>query len=124
MKKVCILIGIIFLLAALTGLAKEQTWSGKISDSMCGAKHMAGEHGGKKMSDRECTLACIKKGAKYVFVRGGKVFDIENQDFATLEEHAGHTVKLTGELQADKKTIKVSKIEMPAAKGGKKKKAA
>ena len=42
----------------------------------------------------------------------GKVFEISNQDFAGLQEHAGHTVKLTGDLNADGKTIKVSEITM------------
>ncbi|HEY3127839.1 MAG TPA: hypothetical protein VGL91_00125 [Acidobacteriota bacterium] len=119
MRKLCLLVGLIFALSSLTALAAEKTWTGKISDSMCGAKHMSGEHGAKKMSDRDCTLACIKKGAKYVFVSRGKVYNIENQDFASLEEHAGHTVKLTGEMAADGKSIKVADIKMPAAKGAK-----
>jgi len=54
-------------------------------------------------------------GAKYVFVSKGKVFDIENQNLAGLEDHAAHAVKLTGNLQADKKTIKASKITMAMA---------
>ncbi len=93
-------------------VAADQTWTGKISDSMCGAKHnTAGEHGAAKMSDRDCTLACIKEhSAKYVFVQGAKVYKIDNQDFAALQEHAGHSVKLTGEKKGD--TITVSKIEM------------
>ena len=52
--------------------------------------------------------------AKYVFVSGGKVYNVGNQDFATLQEHAGHTVKLTGAMSGD--TITVSKIAMPAKK--------
>lgn len=95
------------------GLAAEQTWTGKISDSNCGASHKAAiEHGGKKMSDAECTKACVKGGAKYVFVHKGKVIPIANQDYSGLEEHAGQTVNLTGEMTAG--NITVSKIEMPA----------
>ena len=110
----------IALIAALLGVmsasAADQTWTGKISDSMCGAKHdTAAEHAGKKMSDRECALACVKDhNAKYVFVSGGKVYNVGNQDFAALQQHAGHTVKLTGEMSGD--TITVSKIVMPAKK--------
>jgi len=110
MKRMCFFISLIFMLTALTSLAAEQTWQGKISDSKCGTTHKAMEHGGKKLNDHDCTVACVKGGAKYVFVSKGKVFDIENQDLAGLEEHAGHSVKLTGDLQADKKTIKASKI--------------
>jgi hypothetical protein len=123
MKKICFLIGLFLMSMALTSLAAEQTWTGKISDSMCGASsHKAMEHGGKKTDAHDCTVACVKGGAKYVFVSKGKVFEIENQDLAGLEEHAGHTVKLTGDLQADKKTIKASKVVM--ASGSKKSKPA
>ena len=102
----------VVLFSAAGALAAEKTWSGKISDSMCGRSHKSAmEHAGKKMSDHDCVLACVDKGAKYVFVAGGKVYDIENQDLPALREHAGHTVKLTGE--ATGKTIKVSSIAMP-----------
>jgi hypothetical protein len=112
----CFFIGLIFVLTALTSLAAEGTWTGKISDSKCGASHKAMEHGGKKTNAHDCTVACAKGGTKYVFVSKGKVFDIENQDLAGLEEYAGHTVKLTGDLQANKKIIKASKIEMVSGK--------
>src|SRR5689334_21084111 len=43
----------------------QQVWSGRISDSMCGASHQmkAGN-----MSDRECLFECLKAPAKYVLV--------------------------------------------------------
>jgi len=120
MKKICFSMGLVLMLMPLTSLAAEQTWTGKISDSMCGVSHKAMEHGGKKTDAHDCTVACVKGGSKYVFVSKGKVFGIENQDLAGLEEHAGHTVKLTGDLQADMKTIKASKLVMAsAAKKGK-----
>jgi hypothetical protein len=106
-------------LAILLGSAlahgADQTWTGKISDSMCGASHKSAvEHAGKKLTDRECVQACIKDGGKYVFVSKGKVYDISNQDDPDLAEHAGHTVKLTGAMTGN--SIQVSKIAMPAAK--------
>jgi uncharacterized protein YdeI (BOF family) len=116
MRKVSFLIGIIFMFGSLANFAAESTWTGKISDSMCGASHKAMEHEGKKTTDHDCTVACVKEGSKYVFVSKGEVFDIENQDFAGLEEHAGHTVKLAGEMNADSKSIKVSKIDMLSEK--------
>jgi hypothetical protein len=106
----------------LTTAAFGATWTGKISDSMCGARHnTSAEHGKAKMSDRDCTQACVKNGGKYVFVSKGKVYNIANQDNAGLAEHAGHTVKLTGEMSGD--TITVSDIQMPAksSKASKKK---
>ncbi len=96
-----------FALVAAGAVAADQTWTGTISDKMCGADHkeMAG-----KMSDRDCTLACTKGGAPYALVVAGKVYQLAGHD-DDLKTHAGHTVNLTGELKGD--TIKVSKVEMP-----------
>ena len=114
LKSLCC-IGLLVGLAALAQAA-EKTWTGKISDSMCGATHakMMAQHKDAKMTDRDCTLACVKDGGKYVFVSSGKVYNIENQDLALLQEHAGHTVRLTGEMKGD--TITVSKLVMPGKK--------
>jgi len=90
--------------------AVEQTWTGQISDSLCGAKHEEAAEGQGKMPDRDCTLACVRGGSKFVLLVDGKMFQIANQDLADLKTHAGHKVKLTGELKGDK--ITVSKIEM------------
>jgi hypothetical protein len=91
-------------------LAAEQTWSGKISDSACGAKHEEAAEGQGVMADRDCTQACVRGGSKYVLVVDGKVFQIANQDNKDLATHAGHAVKMTGELKGN--TITVTKIEM------------
>jgi uncharacterized protein YdeI (BOF family) len=104
---------------AAPALAADKTWNGTISDSNCGAKHAAGEEHGAKMSKADCVKACVEQhNAKYVFVSGDKVYNIENQDFAGLKTHAGHNVALSGEMKGD--TITVSKIEMPPAKSDKK----
>ncbi|HET7619280.1 MAG TPA: hypothetical protein VFK20_12285 [Vicinamibacterales bacterium] len=91
-----------------TPLLAASTWTGVISDSMCGVKHGSGEHG-TKMSDKDCTTECVKGGSDYVFVSGDKIYKIENQDFGDLKAHAGEKVTLTGEMKDD--TITVSKIE-------------
>jgi hypothetical protein len=101
---------IAFLFAAsVSSGAAPKTWTGKISDSHCGAKHKTMD--GKKMTDRECTEMCIKDGGQYVFVSQGKVYQIADQKDAALATHAGHTVRLTGEMKGS--TITVSQIEMP-----------
>ena len=81
-------------LIASSTFAAPQTWTGTISDSMCGAKHMEGEHG-MKVSDKECTEMCVKKGAKYVLVSDGKVLAIANQDFKGLAQLKGDAVTIT-----------------------------
>ena len=102
-------IAALFLTAGFA-LAAEKTLTGKISDSMCGASHKAMEHAGSKMTDHDCVLACVEKGAKFVFVSGGKTYNIENQDLPEMKEHAGHTVTLTGDLTGD--TIKATSVKM------------
>ena len=87
----------------------EQTWKGKISDSNCKEKHPAGEHEGKKMTDADCTTVCVKKGAKYVFVSDGKVFNLSNQSSRQIASHAGQEVELTGVLKGDTITAKTLK---------------
>jgi hypothetical protein len=89
----------------------DQTWNGQISDSMCGVSHANMTSAHKGMTDRDCVQACIKAGGKYVFVSDGKVFIIANQNLPLLPAHAGHTVRLTGEMKDD--TITVSNIVMP-----------
>ena len=92
----------------------EQTWKGKISDANCKEKHPAGEHEGKKMTDADCTSVCVKKGAKYVFVADGKVYQIANQNSKQIASHAGHDVELTGTMKGD--VITATQLKMPPAK--------
>jgi hypothetical protein len=116
------LIGMIVALGVLVSVSvaaqkpREQTWTGKISDSMCKEKHPAGEHEGKKMTDADCTRVCVKKGAKYVFVSEGKVYQLANQSSKTIASHAGEEVQLTGEMKGDAKgeTITATKITAAA----------
>jgi hypothetical protein len=98
------------LLLTVTTFGAEQTWTGQISDSACKMKHEEAAEGQGKMPDRDCTLACVRGGSLFVFVSDGKVYQIANQKNADVAAHAGHTVKLTGELKSD--AITVSKIEM------------
>jgi hypothetical protein len=116
MKSIFVVTVFCFLLGASTAFAAEQTWAGQISDAMCGKDHSMMQHGGKKVSARDCTLECTKSGSKYVFVSKGKVYEIGNQNMKELQVHAGHNVQVTGELASDGKTIQASKITMAAAK--------
>ncbi|HMD98663.1 MAG TPA: hypothetical protein VKM93_15195 [Terriglobia bacterium] len=76
--------------------ADSMTWTGWISDSKCGAAGMKAEHKG-------CSLSCVKRGEKYVFVNSEtkQVFAIHNQD-AVSESNLGMEVKLTGQVMDDK----------------------
>jgi hypothetical protein len=105
-------LGVVVSVSVAAQKPPEQTLTGKISDSMCKDKHQAGEHEGKKMTDAECTRVCVKKGAKYVFVSEGKVYQLANQSSKTIASHAGEEVQLTGEVKGD--TITATKITAAA----------
>src|SRR5882672_1450468 len=111
MKKSLLIAAAALIFASSSPSAAEQTWTGKIADSACGAKHEEAAEGQGVMADRDCTQACIRGGSKYVLVVDGKVFQIANQDNKDLATHAGHLVKMTGEMKGS--AITVSKIEMP-----------
>ncbi len=94
-------------IAATIALAagKAQTFTGEVSDSMCGAKHMmAGKPG-------ECARACVGKGSSYALVVGEKVYSLHAQDKSAQEELnklAGEQAKVTGTAEGD--TIEVNKV--------------
>jgi hypothetical protein len=98
-----------FFAATLT-MAADGTWTGYITDSKCGAK---AAHDGS----RECTISCVKSGAKYVFVNDvdKKVYVVDEQD--KVAEHAGHHVTVKGTVEGD--TLKLQSIEMVGAANGK-----
>jgi len=116
MRRILFVASLCFVLGVTAASAAEKTWTGQISDSMCGKDHSMMEHGGKKVNARDCTLECVKAGGKYVFVSQGTVYEIDNQSMKELQAHAGQNVQLTGEMTSDGKTIQVSKITMPAGK--------
>lgn len=92
-----------------TGIGAEHSWTGKISDSMCRAKHEPPSEGGPELSERECTLACVRGGSAFVLVTEEKTYKLANQKDPALETYAGAMVKVTGELEGE--TITASKIE-------------
>jgi hypothetical protein len=89
--------------------AAEQTWTGVISDSACGLTHEAAAEGADKMTDQDCTLACVKGGSAYVFVSDGKVYKIANQTVDGLAAHAGKTVQVTGEMEGG--SVRIAQIK-------------
>ena len=95
---------------ATVAAAANMTMDGTISDSMCGLSHakMMEMHKDAKMTDRDCTLGCVKGGGKFVFVSDGKVYNVANQSLAALTQYAGENVTVTGNVDGD--TITVSKV--------------
>ena len=68
----------------------QQVWTGRLSDSMCGASHQMKAAAGK-MSERDCLFECIKALASYVLVVGARMQQREEAVGAD-----GDDVALTG----------------------------
>ena len=82
-----------------------QTFTGKVSDSMCGAKHHEG------IPPADCVRACVAHGAKYALVVGDKVYTLDTSDQATLgklNKLAWEEAKVTG--TADGNIISVKSV--------------
>jgi hypothetical protein len=94
---------------SMTGFAADQTWAGKISDSICGLNHS--KMGKMGENPKECVLGCVKAGGKYILVSQDKIFQIENQNLAGLANYAGTVVKATGELSKDGKSLRLSRLD-------------
>jgi hypothetical protein len=99
------LLVLILVLLLATSTAAQQTFTGRLSDSICGASHQSSELG-----DRQCLFACLNRLGKYVLIdQDSQVLPILNQDAMGLPLYAGRPVKITGERRAD--AIFVSRVE-------------
>ena len=84
--------------------AGTQTFTGKISDAMCGAKHSEGN-----IAPADCVRACVQKGANYALVVGDKVYTLKTSDKAALDELnklAWEQAKVTGTASGDTISVK------------------
>lgn len=103
-----------FLMALLVCVAAmpagaQQTFSGRLSDSICGASHQS-KASAAALSDRACIFACLNAPATYVLVdEHNEVIPIANQDAMGLPLYAGRPVKITGERKGA--AIFVTKVE-------------
>ena len=80
-------------------LAGERTLTGVISDSMCGATHMA-----RDKTPAECTRICLQQGQKYALVVGKDVYTLQGHE-PELDKLAGQRVSIQGKLSGDMLTV-------------------
>lgn len=88
------------LIVTIVASAAPQSFTGLISDSMCGAKHMIP---GK--TDAECTRECVKANSKYALVVDKKVYTLAGS-LDGAPPLAGKRVQVTGEKSGDTITVK------------------
>jgi len=102
-----LILGAGLFVSVVVAAGKPQTFTGEVSDAMCGAKHeMPG-------SAADCTRECVSKGSKYALVSGDKVYTLEAKDkdlLAQLDKLAGAQAKVTGTANAD--TIEVTAVSV------------
>jgi hypothetical protein len=100
-----LLLAVELILTSVLASAKIQSFTGKISDAMCGVKHtMPGDEG-------NCVRTCVNMGSKYALVVDDKTFTLDTTDktvLSELERLSGHSATVTGEADGD--TITVSSV--------------
>ena len=95
----------LFLSVSAAFAAKEGTFTGTVSDAMCGAKHMM------EGDPAACLRACVQKGSKYALVVGDKVYTLDVKDKASLDAlDKLADQKATVKGSADGDTIEVSAV--------------
>lgn len=98
-----IVMGVLFagLAAAQPPAAKKQSWTGVVTDSMCGAKHMMA-------NAADCTRACVKQGSSYALLVGDKVYTLKGHE-AEVDKLAGQKATVTGSVSGT--TIAVASVK-------------
>src|SRR5213082_2987375 len=90
------------LAGAVIAFAQQQSFNGVVTDSMCGAAHMA-----KDKTPAECTRMCVKDGQKYALATNNKLYTLEGHE-AELVKLAGQNVMVKGTVNGD--TVSVQSI--------------
>jgi hypothetical protein len=102
------MIVVAFFAAAAVAAGASKTYTGVITDTMCGKNHAAM---GVKPDDK-CVRECVKSSGgkvKYALLSEGKVMVLSDQQ--TPEKFATKKVKVTGELFEKTGILKVDRIE-------------
>ena len=90
--------------ALLAAAAGPQTFTGVITDSMCGKDHSAMN----VKPDSKCVTECVKAGAKYALYHGESVYILSDQK--EPKKFAGQKVKITGTYNEATKILQVDSM--------------
>ena len=96
----------ILLAGALLATAAPQTFTGRITDTMCGKDHSMM----KVSPDSKCVVECVKgdKNTKYALFDGKNTYVLSNQK--APQQFAGKMVTVTGTLDEKTKILKADSI--------------
>ena len=91
--------------------ARDRIFSGDIMDSECAEM---GSHDmkldGSNTTAKDCTLACVKLGSKFVLYNAGTKIVFQLDDQQRPRQFAGDKVNVTGSLDRATNTIHVTDI--------------
>ena len=93
------------LIGTLDAADAPRTFTGVITDTLCGASHAMM----KAQSDAACVKLCVKRSGQYALFDGQNVLKLTDQK--TPAKFAAQKVKVVGTFDEKTKTIKVSSIE-------------
>ena len=100
------LFSLILVLAVMLGAADApRTFTGVITDTLCGASHAMM----KAQSDASCVKLCVKGSGQYALFDGHNVLKLSDQKAPA--KFAAQKVKVSGTYDEKTKTIKVASIE-------------
>jgi hypothetical protein len=106
-----------FLILALAGIlfaANEPvTFTGIITDTLCGSTHQMM----RAQSDEACVKICVKGSGEYALFDGKNVLKLSDQKLPA--KFAAQRVNVTGTYDAKAKRIKVISIDPAGDQGGK-----
>ena len=91
-----------FASAALILTAAPKTFTGVITDAMCGKDHSMMN----VKPDAKCVTECVKMGSKYALIVGDDVYELSGQKIP--EKFAAQKVTVKGTLNG--KTIEVESV--------------
>jgi hypothetical protein len=96
----------LFAMTAAFALASDKTFTGVITDTMCGKDHTHM----KVQPDAKCVRDCVKSGSyKYALLTAdGRMLTLSDQ--ATPEKFAAQKVRVTGTLYEKTGILKVTRI--------------
>jgi hypothetical protein len=110
--------GLAAIASSVASAQEAKTFYGEISDSQCALNVHSLTRSHEEMlksksmggTATECALYCVKyHGGDFVLSSKKDVYRLDDQN--TVRAFAGAKVKVTGEMEADKKTIHVIKVE-------------
>src|ERR1700675_1632265 len=103
MKRIALALVGTLLMAGLSFAApKDQTYTGEITDSACATM---GSHAGMGKPAKDCALACVQRGAKFVLFNATTKTTYQLDDQKKPAQFAGARVIVTGTLVDSKKHV-------------------